>query len=104
MTGYVKSPQAKKRRGIYFRCETCAEEFYVFPSYIRKSKKHGTRIRFCSIKCYNKSGINNPFYGGKHSRKSIEKMMDHPNRPKFLAGKLNPNFTRFGTEYGFRGR
>jgi 5-methylcytosine-specific restriction endonuclease McrA len=103
MTVYIKTAQGKKRRGAYFRCESCGDEFYVSPSYVRKSKENGTRIRFCSMKCYDKKGEKNPFFGGKHSKKSIQKMKDHPNRSRFFAGDLNPNFTRFGTEFGFRG-
>jgi hypothetical protein len=55
------------------------------------------------MKCYDKTGENNPFHGKNHSQESKQKMADHPNRPRFLAGDLNPNFSRFGVEYGFRG-
>src|SRR5882762_1646444 len=98
----IQTPQLKKRRGAYFCCETCSNEFYLSPSYLRKAEKRGVRIRFCSMKCYDKTGDKNPFWGKTQSAESISKMTSHPNRPKFTAEK-NPNLVRFGTEYGFRG-
>lgn len=103
MAAYVKTGQGRQRKGAYFKCETCGEEFYVFPSYLKKSQEGGFQIRFCSRKCINKTGENNPFWGKKHSKAAKKKMSEHPNRPKFLAGEANPNFTRYGTEFGFRG-
>lgn len=104
MTGYLKTKAQKKRRGVYFKCETCGEEFYVFPSYLRKSQKAGIQIRFCSMKCYDKKGENNPFWGKKHKKSSIKKMVIHPNRSRFGFGEDNPNFVRFGEDFGFRGK
>ena len=94
----------KKRRGAYFKCETCGREFYVCPSVIRKAKKHKSQIRYCRQKCYTKLGKNNPFWGKKHSEKSVKKMFAHSNRSRFAHGKDNPNFIRFGEEYGFLGK
>ena len=101
--GYTKVKQKKKRRGAYFICETCGEEFYVMPSYIKWHEKNNTQIRFCSMKCYDKTGEKNPFFGKKHTTKSIEKMSNHSNRSKFGCGKENPNFIRFGEDFGFNG-
>ncbi len=100
---YLFGPQKKKRHGVYLKCETCKKEFYVYPSYIRRANKKNISIRFCSMKCYDKTGKNNPFWGNNHSVKSIKKMKLHPNRPVFKTGKNNPNFVRFGEEYGFSG-
>jgi 5-methylcytosine-specific restriction endonuclease McrA len=102
-TIYKKRPQRGTRRGAYFKCETCGDEFYVYPSYIKKAEVRGAAIRFCSMKCYDKTGENNPFWGKKHKKESIKKMTDHPNRPRFATGEDNPNFVRFGEEYGFKG-
>ena len=100
----VFSPVVQKRRGAYFKCETCGCEFYVFPSIIRKAEKRGHSIRYCSMGCYDKTGDNNPFWGKNHSKKSIKKMGEHPDRSRFKNGKDNPNFIRFGEEYGFTGK
>ena len=105
MGAYFKTKQLKKRRGQYFKCETCKEEFYVTPSHIRTHKNNGTNIRFCSKKCYaiGATGTGNPFYGKTHKEDAIRKMMRHKNRQTFKSGKNNPNFIRFGAEYGYRG-
>ena len=100
---YITTPQAKKRRGQYYQCETCKTEFYVMPSYIRKAEKNGTQIRFCSAACYKKDGAQNPMWGRKHKIESVDKMLAHPKRHKFLTGEENPNFRKYGTEFGFRG-
>lgn len=97
------APQKKKRRGSYFSCETCGGEFYLSPSYIRKSEKAGTRIRFCKMACYRKDGDKNPFWGKRHSKASIDEMASNPNRVRFQRGEGNPNFLRYSTEYGFKG-
>lgn len=102
-TIYKKAPQRLNRRGQYFKCETCGDEFYVYPSYIKKAEKRGASIRFCSMKCYDKTGDNNPFFGHTHKEDSIRKMAAHPKRSRFKPGKENPNFVRFGEEYGFQG-
>ncbi len=101
--GYLKTPQRKKRRGAYLRCETCGDEFYIYQSQVKKAQARGHKVRYCSMKCYAKDGENNPFHGKKHREDSILKMSEHPNRPKFKAGPDNPNFVRYGEEYGFKG-
>ena len=98
-----KAPQRKKRRGSYFRCKKCGEEFYCTPARIRQSIAHNVTIGYCSRSCYDKLGANNPFYGKKHSALSIIKMGESPTRYRFPAGTDNPNFVRFGEEYGFKG-
>ncbi len=98
---YLTTKQKKKRRGAYFLCESCKKEFYLYPCYLRR--KNGSKARFCSMKCYDKRGEKNPFYGKKHSEDSLRKMLNHPNRQIFKTGKDNPNFVRFGEEYGFKG-
>lgn len=99
----IFTPVGKKRRGSYFKCETCGTEFYVYPSQIKKSELKGTTIRYYGMACYDKTGENNPFWGKKHRKDSIKKMSANPNRPKFTA-ENNPNFVRFGEEYGFSGK
>jgi len=84
-----------KRKGMYLFCETCGKEFYVFPERLRRK----VRVRYCSMKCYNKKGDNNPFWGKQHTEKSIKKMTEHPNHPKFGRGEDNPNFSRYGDNY-----
>ena len=84
----------RPKKGAWFKCQTCGKEFYRPPCYIRQgATKH------CSMACYTRLGFNNPFWGRKHSRKSIKKMKQHPNRPKFKPGKDNPNFIRFNKNY-----
>lgn len=100
---HLTTDQGKQRRGMYFRCETCGREFYVYPSDIKKAERKGNKIRYCSMACYDMTGTNNPFYGKKHSEDAIRKMTTHPNRPRFQHGEKNPNFTRFGEEFGFKG-
>ena len=95
--------QRKNRRGAYYKCETCGTEFYVMPADIKKAELRGSHPRFCSFKCYDKTGKNNPFYNKKHKEDSIRKMMASPTRYKFQTGDQNPNFIRFGEEYGFKG-
>lgn len=102
MSSRLFTPAKKKRRGAYFNCETCGIEFYAFPSLIRQARTNGM-IRFCSIGCYDKTGNSNPFWGKNHTQQSIDKMSSHPNRPKFKTGEDNPNFIRYGEEYGFNG-
>ena len=101
-SGRTTSPQRKNRRGAYFKCETCGEEFYAMPSEIKKATARGSTLRYCSMGCYDKTGANNPFWGKSHSKEATAKMVAHPNRPRFTA-ENNPNFVRFGVEYGFKG-
>jgi len=100
---YIKTPQGKGRTGVYLRCETCGDEFYVYPSQTKKAEARNGTIRFCSMKCYDKTGNNNPFWGKRHTDESIKKMTDNPNRPRFATGENNPNFIRFGGEFGYKG-
>jgi hypothetical protein len=65
---YITTAQKKGRKGAYFKCETCGKEFYVYPSYLRKCEKKGTCPRFCSNKCYDKTGDKNPFWGVSTTR------------------------------------
>ena len=85
----------RTKRGVYLSCETCKKEFYVPPSRIRQAERHGNTTRYCSHKCYDKNGSKNPFYGKKHSKDTIKKLTEHPNRPVFKTGKDNPNFLRY---------
>ena len=104
MSAYIKTKQGnRKRTGSYFKCETCGEEFYVCPSFIRTHEKNDSKIRYCSMACYKKTGEDNPFHGKKHSKKSIKKMSEHPNRPKFKRGEDNPNFSKYGVESDYEG-
>jgi len=100
---YITTPQKRIRKGVFLKCETCGREFYVYPAYLRKSAKRGANVRFCSMKCYDKTGDKNPFWGKKHNKESIVKVVGHPNRPRFKLGSDNPNFIRFGEEFGFEG-
>lgn len=100
---HITAEQKKNRRGAYFTCATCGKEFYVYPSYLRKAAKRGVDPKYCSMKCYDRTGDNNPFWGKNHKTESIKKMTENPNRPKFKTGEGNPNFVRFGEEYGFLG-
>lgn len=105
MSGYFKSKQGHRpRKGSYFICETCGDEFYLCPSFIRQHEKHGSKIRFCSMKCYDKTGDKNPFHGKKHTTESKNKMSENPNRPKFQRGENNPNFLRYGSESSYIGK
>lgn len=89
------SKEKRNRKGAYFKCETCGKVFYVMPSRIKQMEKKGSRIRFCSMACYDKRGENNPFWGKKHKKISIKKMKNHPDRSRFPKGSDNPNFIRW---------
>ena len=102
MNAYAKlksSPQQRKRRGAFLKCETCSTEFYVPPSRIKQASDQGSVIRYCSRSCRDRTGAKNPFYGKTHSEDSIRKMAAHPNRPKFARGQENPNFVRYGIDF-----
>lgn len=102
--GYLTSKQGNSRRtGAYFNCKTCGREFYVYPSRLRRISKGGGNIQFCSMKCYDKTGKNNPMYGRKQKVESLKKTAEHPNRHVFTA-ENNPNFSRFGSASGFEGK
>ena len=90
-----------KRRGSYFDCKTCGTEFYVPPSRVKQAIKNGSQIRYCSIKCYDKSGANNPMHGRKHTAAVLRKMkITHKG---FKPGRKNPNYGRFHPSF-FTGR
>lgn len=77
--------QKKTRRGAFLLCETCKREFYVNPSRLQRAVK----VRFCSMKCYDKTGDKNPFWGMEHSLSTRAKMVGQPSRAdsgKRLAG------------------
>jgi 5-methylcytosine-specific restriction endonuclease McrA len=54
------------------------------------------------MKCYDKTGVKNPFWGKKHSKETKQKFSENPDRVIFKKGSLNPNYTRFNEEF-FRG-
>lgn len=91
--------QKRKRSGEWVKCETCGRAFYVVPARVRHAAKQGTLIRFCSMKCYIKTGELNPFWGKHHSDKSKQLWLAHPNRSSFLPGAKNPNAKRFGADF-----
>jgi len=66
-----------------------------------QADKNGSKIRFCSLACYHKnmSGENNPMWGKKHTKESLDKFKAHPNRQIFKSGEDNPNFSRFGKDF-----
>lgn len=74
---------------IKIKCNTCGTIFNVPPSRFKIG-----RVKYCSRKCYKRNGEKNPFYCKKHSIKSISKMSNHPNRPKFKSGIENPNYKK----------
>lgn len=94
-----RGPQQRKRKGVFLACETCKNEFYIMPSRLRQAAKQGATVRYCSMGCYDKRGVNGPFHGKKHTEASIEKMTSHPDRPRFKADATNPNVVRFGADY-----
>lgn len=98
-TSTTKEPAKAKRRGAYFLCITCGDEFYAFPSYIKKCKARGSLPKYCGMKCYDKSDEKNPFFGKAHTDDSIKKMSESTSRSRFKSGEGNPNFTRFGEEF-----
>jgi len=97
-------PQKRPRKGKTFKCETCGKEFYLCPSDIRRSEKNGSKVRFCSMKCYDKSGSRNPFHGRNHSEDAKKGWKKNADRNRFKNGKDNPNFERFGKESGYVGQ
>lgn len=99
----ITSEAKRTRRGAYYKCETCGKEFYVFPSYIKRINAAGSTPKHCSTKCYIKVGANNPNYGKKLEGKELERVREWAKVNKFKQGNENPNFVRFGEEYGFKG-
>lgn len=91
--------QRKSRTGVYLKCESCQQDFYVTPSRIKQAEKQGATTRYCSMKCYDKNGDKNPFFNRTHSQDSVAKMAASPNRPRFAVGGQNPNVVRFGETF-----
>lgn len=50
--------------GKTFTCETCGNDFYRYPSKIKQAEATGHKIRFCSHKCYDRSGSKNRSWNG----------------------------------------
>lgn len=94
----------RRRTGVYLKCETCAREFYVHQARVRQVQSRNGHIRYCSQKCYVKTGDKNPFWGQQHSQETITALASHPNRPRFSAGPENPNFTRYAKDHQFKSR
>jgi hypothetical protein len=89
---YIKYSKPKRdRKGAYITCETCKKEFYVMPERLKRKNLP----KFCSQKCYIKTGDKNPFWGKKHTKKSIIKMVNNPSRYSFKEGLKNYNNIRF---------
>ena len=74
-------------------CNECGKEFEV-PLCRKETAKYCSKI--CRTK--NLKGKKNPMYGKKHSKESIKKMKEHPNRIKFPIGKENPNYRNWVEE------
>lgn len=74
---------------IKLNCEQCKKIFYISPSRLG-------RLKCCSKQCSNlrkkitQRGKNNPFYGKKHSQKSIEKnRLAHIGQKSWNKSKTN---------------
>jgi len=91
--------EKQKRKGAWLKCATCNKEFYCFPERFRRK----SQPKYCSMKCYDKTGNKNPFHGEKHSIITKEKWVNNPNRNKFKKAENNPNFIRYGKQSGFEG-
>lgn len=92
------SKQKRFRKGKFITCEKCQISFYVMPSRL----KHGNP-RFCSTKCYDKAGNNNPNWKKPWRESQRKAFYENPNRPKFKTGLDNPNHTRFVDNLNFWG-
>ena len=90
--------QKRTRKGEFIECETCKTIFYVPRSRILYQERVGTKIRYCSKKCYTKLGDKNPFWGKHHSEETKQKFIENPNRNRFQSID-NPNIHRFGIDY-----
>ena len=72
-TPLLSTPK-RKRTGFFGNCATCRREFYVYPSRLKQQPN----VRYCSVKCYDKHGANNPFFGRTHSKEAVEKIQVTP--------------------------
>lgn len=88
--------------GSWIECDTCKTPFYVHRSRLKQVEKKGNVIRYCSLKCRTYRKEFNPFWRKHHTEEAIEKMREHPNRPRFVSGPTNPNVAQYGPD--FRGK
>ena len=77
--------QKRTRKGEFIECETYKTIFYVPRSRILYQERVGTKIRYCSKKCYTKLGDKNPFWGKHHSKETKQKFIENPNRNRFQS-------------------
>lgn len=87
--------RTKSRKGGHVECETCKRVFFVTAARVRQTARNGSSIRFCSMKCYTKTGDKNPFWGQKHKAETVAKFLTNPNRYIFPTGRNNPNYKRW---------
>lgn len=89
-------PAKKPRRGYYYTCEICGEQFYLSPCRIREYEERGSTPRYCSMECRSIGyiGSGNPMWGHKHTERSKKKMRESPTRNRFPKGEDNPNYYR----------
>ena len=76
----------RKRTGGNLICETCLKEFYVPKARITQAIKLHCKVRFCSAKCRNREGSNNPNFGNHYK-------LGKPNNT-FPKGEFNPQFIK----------
>lgn len=101
ITDYMKAKFTKSKRprkGRYYKCETCGIEFYRSPALSKDN------VKYCSQKCYNKYGKNNPFFNKTHTEESINKMILSPTRHNFPEGSENPSWQRGARNPEFRAK
>ena len=103
-----KSTRMKRHKKISIFCDFCKKNIERCPS-LTKNRKH----QFCSRKCTGEwqkihlRGKNNPFYGKKHTKETLEKGLkanlgkkypEEVNKKKGLPGILNPFFGKKHTK------
>jgi len=93
------SKGGRPRIGSDIICEFCSKSFYVPACRVRNDEKEGKKVRFCSMLCYNKSGVRVP---PTMTPEAKSKMLAHPNRQRFKRGPDNPNMKRFGNWFGYK--
>lgn len=74
-----------KGGSVCMKCEKCGNKFYI-------NKSASINRRFCSMKCYNKSGKNTKgrIWSDESRRKLSESMTGHNNPMWMKIGELNP--------------